>query len=253
VKPTGSLTLITGAAGHLGSAIAEAIAQRGGQLMLADRTGSELERVADGLRSSGATVSVLEADLTVDDDVQRLVATAVSGFGRIDVCVNNCAIEGQVDRIENLEIDRLINLYQVNVFAAFRLMRLLIPHFKAQGAGRVVNIASGAGLAGTEFMAAYSSSKHALVGLTRSAARELAPHNVPVNAVCPGVIASPMMSRIERALESLTGNTARFEGAVPMGRYAEASEVANLVTYLALDAPLYLTGAALVIDGGLRA
>jgi NAD(P)-dependent dehydrogenase (short-subunit alcohol dehydrogenase family) len=253
VKPTGSLTLITGAAGHLGSAIAEAIAARGGLLMLADRTGSGLERVADGLRSSGATVSVLEADLTVDDDVQRLVATTVSGFGRIDVCVNNCGIEGQVDRLENLDIDRLINLYQVNVFAAFRLMRLLLPHFKAQGAGRVVNIASGAGLAGTEFMAAYSSSKHALIGLTRSAARELAPHNVPVNAVCPGVIASPMMSRIERALESLTGNTASFEGAVPMGRYAEAAEVANLVTYLALDAPLYLTGAALVIDGGLRA
>jgi NAD(P)-dependent dehydrogenase (short-subunit alcohol dehydrogenase family) len=132
-------------------------------------------------------------------------------------------------------------------------MKALIPHFKAAGAGRIINIASGAGLAGSEFMAAYSSSKHALIGLTRSAARELAPYGVPVNAVCPGVIESPMMDRIERSLEGLTGRVSSFESAVPMGRYAQPAEVANLVTYLAIDAPLYLTGAALVIDGALRA
>ena len=247
------LTLITGAAGHLGSALATAIAQRGSELVLADRSGPALERVAVRLRSGGASVVAVEADLTRDADVERVVSSARSRFGAIDVCVNNCGIEGQIDRLEDLNLERVIDLYQVNVFLALRLMKQLIPHFKATRAGRIINIASGAGLAGTEFMAAYSSSKHAVIGLTRSAARELAPYNVPVNAVCPGVIASPMMSRIERGLEALTGQPASFEHAVPMGRYADASEVANLVSYLALDAPLYLTGAALVIDGALRA
>ena len=221
--------------------------------MLADIDGSALQRLSDGLRSRGATELSLEIDVTTDAGVHELVDAAQARFERIDTSVNNCGVEGPVARIEDLDLDAVLSLYQVNVFAAVRLMKALIPHFKAARNGRIVNIASGAGLAGSEFMAAYSSSKHALIGLTRSAARELAPYGVPVNAVCPGVIESPMMERIEHALESLTGRPASFESAVPMGRYARPAEVANLVTYLALDAPLYLTGAALVIDGALRA
>ena len=247
------VTLITGAAGHLGSAIATAMADRGSRLVLADIDPAALERVAEGLRSNRATVMMHQVDVASEGDVRRLVNATLEVFGRIDVCINNCGVEGPVRSIEDLDLNEVFNLYQVNVFGAVRLMKALIPHFKTQRAGRIVNIASGAGLAGSELMAAYSSSKHALVGLSRSAARELAPYNVPVNAVCPGVIASPMMARIERALEERTGRPASFEHAVPMGRYAEAAEVANLVTYLALDAPLYLTGAAIVIDGALRA
>jgi NAD(P)-dependent dehydrogenase (short-subunit alcohol dehydrogenase family) len=229
------------------------MADRRSRLVLADIDGAALQDVADALRSSRATVITHEVDVASDAGIRRLIDASLDEFGRIDVCINNCGVEGPVRFIEDLDLDEVLNLYQVNVFAAVRLMKALIPHFKTQGAGRIVNIASGAGLAGSELMAAYSSSKHALIGLSRSAARELAPHNVPVNAVCPGVIASPMMARIERALEERTGRPASFENAVPMGRYAEASEVANLVTYLALDAPLYLTGAAIVIDGALRA
>ena len=102
-------------------------------------------------------------------------------------------------------------------------------------------------------MAAYSSSKHALVGLTRSLAREVARYGISANAVCPGCIESPMMERIEDDLAAITGVSASFADAIPAGRYATPQEVAGLVTYLALDAPPYLTGAALVIDGGLRA
>jgi NAD(P)-dependent dehydrogenase (short-subunit alcohol dehydrogenase family) len=250
---TPQVTLVTGAAGQLGSAVAVALANRGSRLILADIDGSALQRVSDELRSSNATVLTVEIDVTTDVGVRQLVDAAMARFERIDTCVNNCGVEGPVVRIEDLNLDAVLSLYQVNVFAAARLMKALIPHFKAAGAGRIINIASGAGLAGSEFMAAYSSSKHALIGLTRSAARELAPYGVPVNAVCPGVIESPMMDRIERSLEGLTGRVSSFESAVPMGRYAQPAEVANLVTYLAIDAPLYLTGAALVIDGALRA
>jgi meso-butanediol dehydrogenase / (S,S)-butanediol dehydrogenase / diacetyl reductase len=246
------VTLITGAAGHLGRAIATAMADRGSRLVLADIDPGALQRVVEGLPGDRATV-VHQVDVASEDEIRRLLDVALDRFGHIDVCINNCGVEGPIRLIEDLDLDAVLKLYEVNVFGAVRLMKALIPHFKTQRAGRIVNIASGAGLAGSELMAAYSSSKHALVGLSRSAARELAPYNVPVNAVCPGVIASPMMARIERALEERTGRPASFEHAVPMGRYAEAAEVANLVTYLALDAPLYLTGAAIVIDGALRA
>jgi NAD(P)-dependent dehydrogenase (short-subunit alcohol dehydrogenase family) len=228
------------------------MADRGSRLVLADIDPVALQSVADGLRSS-STVITQEVDVVSDGGVASLLDASLREFGRIDVCINNCGLEGPVKFIEDLDLDEVLNVYQVNVLGAMRLMKALVPHFKAQGAGRIVNIASGAGLAGSELMAAYSSSKHALIGLSRSVARELARYNVPVNAVCPGVIASPMMTRIERALEERTGRPASFENAVPMGRYAQASEVANLVTYLALDAPLYLTGAAIVIDGALRA
>lgn len=247
------VTLITGAAGHLGRAIATAMADRGSRLVLADIDPAALQRVVEGLHADRARVIMHQVDVASEDQIRRLLDVALDQFGRIDVCINNCGVEGPIRHIEDLDLDAVLKLYQVNVFGAVRLMKAIIPHFKAQRAGRIVNIASGAGLAGSELMAAYSSSKHALVGLSRSAARELAPYNVPVNAVCPGVIASPMMARIERALEERTGRPASFEHAVPMGRYAEAAEVANLVTYLALDAPLYLTGAAIVIDGALRA
>ena len=220
--------LVTGAGGQLGSAIVAALAARGATVVASDL------RAADG---------VMAADVTSDADVARLVRDAAP----LDGCVNAFGAEGPVGPLEELDLDDVRALLELNVIAVLRVLRTLVPHLRERGGGRVVNLASGAGLAGTPLMAPYSASKHAVVGLCRTAARELAADGIAVNALCPGCVDSPMMTRIETAVGG------SFAGAVPAGRYASAAEIADVAAYLALEAPLYLTGAAIVVDGALRA
>ena len=149
-------------------------------------------------------------------DVARLVRETLEVFGRLDAVVNNAGVEGPISPAEDLDLEDVLAVYQVNVFGTLRVMKAVLPTFKGQRSGRIVNVASGAGTAGTAFMAAYSSSKHAVIGLTRSIAREVADHNVLVNAVCPGSVESPMMDRIEAELGRLAGEPVSFEAAVPM-------------------------------------
>ncbi|MEJ7748269.1 MAG: SDR family NAD(P)-dependent oxidoreductase [Candidatus Limnocylindrales bacterium] len=242
---------MTGASGQLGTAIAGALAERGASLVLVDLREPALATVEDQL--AGADVLSLAEDLTSDGAPQRVVARALEAFGRVDVLVNNAAVEGPIGPVEAIPEADVRKVFEVNVFGLLRMTTALLSHLTDRGTGRIVNIASGAGLAGTGFMAAYSSSKHAVVGLTRSIAQEVAGRGVTVNAVCPGCVDSPMMDRIESRLGELQGRPVSFTSAIPMGRYSKPAEVADLVAYLALDAPPYITGAALVIDGGLRA
>lgn len=231
---------MTGAGGAIGASVAGELARRGRRLVLVDSDASALGAVAE----HGVP---MQADLTSDEEVSELVRRTVAEVGVPTACVNAAGIEGPVAPVEELALEEVARVYDVNVFAIFRTLRALLPHFKRHGSGRVVNIASGAGLGGVAYMSAYSSSKHAVVGITRSVAAEVAADNVSVNAVCPGCVESPMMARIEGRL------AASFRDAIPMRRYAEPSEVAGIVAYLICDAPPYLTGASLVVDGGLRA
>jgi 3-oxoacyl-[acyl-carrier protein] reductase len=220
--------LVTGAAGELGRAVVAALEARGAEVVASDL------RPADG---------IVAADVTRDDDVDRLVRDAAP----LDGCVNAFGAEGPVAPLEQLDLDDVRALLELNVLAVLRVLRALVPHLRARGGGRVVNLASGAGLAGAELLAAYSASKHAVVGLSRSAARELAADGIAVNALCPGCVESPMMGRIETAAGG------PVTASIPAGRYASPAEVADVAAYLALEAPPYLTGAAIVVDGALRA
>jgi NAD(P)-dependent dehydrogenase (short-subunit alcohol dehydrogenase family) len=218
--------------------------------VLADVDSASLEQIRAETKDQAVA---LPGDIRDTQQAEALVRHAVQAFGHVDAVVNAAGIEGPISPLEDVTAEAFAAVYETNVLGPFQLLRAVLPHFKERRHGRIVNIASGAGLAGVEYMAAYSSSKHALVGLTRSLAREVARFGVSVNAVCPGCIESPMMERIERHLAAIAGGDSSFVDSIPAGRYALPDEVAGLVAYLIFDAPSYLTGEALVIDGGLRA
>lgn len=250
---TPRVVLVTGAGGRLGCGIASALAGRGASLLLLDLAQEGLDRTRAALPEA-ATVATLVADVTDPAAADRAIAQALERFGRLDALVNNAGVEGPVARAEDVPLDELRRVFEVNVMALFAFSTAAMRHFRGAGAGRIVNVASGAGVGGTGMMAAYSASKHAVVGLTRSMAQEGGPAGIAVNAVCPGCVDSPMMGRIEAQLGALAGTgPASFVSAIPMGRYADPAEVGETVAWLALDAPLYITGTAMLIDGGMRA
>jgi NAD(P)-dependent dehydrogenase (short-subunit alcohol dehydrogenase family) len=244
--------LVTGAAGTIGEAIASCLAVRGARLALTDLDRGGLDRLAGRVGLDAADVFAAAADARSAEETSSFVVEAVARLGRIDACVLAAGIEGPVAPVDEVGDDDLAAVFDVNVHSMFRILRVLLPIFREQGDGRIVTIASGAGTAGAPFLAAYAASKHAVVGLTRTVALEEARAGISINAVCPGMVASPMMSRIDDRLAALQGGRAADPDDVPMGRYADPAEVAELVAYLALDAPAYLTGTAIPLDGGFR-
>ena len=244
---------MTGAAGQLGSAIADALAERYAHLVLVDLAAAALEAQVDALAGRTEVVSVA-VDATATGAAGDVFDAAIERFGRVDAIVNNAGAEGPIAHLEDVDVEEVRRLFEINVFALLAFSAEAVRRFRPQGRGRIVNMASGAGLAGSAGMAAYSASKHAVVGLTRSLAREVADAGIQVNAVCPGCVDSPMMERIETRLGELAGTgPASFVPAIPAGRYCDPAEVGELVAWLALEAPAYVNGSTQVIDGALRA
>ena len=264
--------LLTGAAGHLGRHIARRLASSAAGLALSDINVDQLGDAAGWItggagersRSSGdpgasatgapgtASVITIPADVTDEATARAAVAEARGRLVGLDVLVNAHGIEGPAAPVESLDASEVRRTFDVNVMSLFWLCGAAVEIFKAAGGGRIVNMASGAGLAGGAFTGVYHASKHAVVGLTRSLALELGPSGIVVNAVCPGFVESPMVDRIMSSLGNLDLPT-EYAHMVPLGRYADPDEVAETVRYLATEAPEYMTGACLVLDGGLRA
>ena len=260
--------LVTGAAGHLGRHIARRLASSAAGLALSDTDGGRLAEATawitggseeptppasdPGTPAGTAPVFTIPADVTDEAAARGAVAEAHERLGGLDVLVNTHGIEGPTAPVEALDPADVRRTFDVNVMSLFWLCGAAAEVLKAAGGGRIVNMASGAGLAGGAFTGVYHASKHAVVGLTRSLALELGPSGIVVNAVCPGFVESPMVDRIVSALGDMDLPT-EYAHMVPLGRYADPDEVAETVRYLACEAPEYMTGACLVLDGGLRA
>ncbi len=248
----GKVAVITGAGGELGTATACLMAARGAWIVAVDHDTAALARIASTL---GKNVLAIEADVTDEESVARYVARAQAEMGGIDVFFNNAGIVGLVTPITEYPLAEFQRVLAVNVVGVMLGMKHVIPIMAAKGGGAIINTSSGAGLTGTPGMCAYNASKHAVIGLTRSAAAEWAAKNIRINSVNPGPIESPMMRSLEAGLSpnNIEGIKERFKSLVPAGRYGLAEEVAALVAFLASDDARYIHGGVYTVDGGYTA
>ncbi|KAF2398048.1 NAD(P)-binding protein [Trichodelitschia bisporula] len=238
--------LITGAASGMGLATATLLASHGARVSLADVQASALEKVASTISSSGGQVHSAVVDVRDRTAVESWISSTVSKWGKIDGCANLAGVIGKginVDNIETIDDSDWDFVMDVNVKGLMNCMRAQIPQLK--DGGSIVNAASVAGLIGFTKNAAYVASKHAVVGLTRSAAKELGHRGIRVNCFNPGAIDTPML----RASAAIRGGEMKLDH-VALRREGKAEEIANLIEWLLSDGSTYITGTTQVIDGG---
>jgi NAD(P)-dependent dehydrogenase (short-subunit alcohol dehydrogenase family) len=248
-KPSGRVALVTGAASGIGRASALAFADGGARVVVADVAAEQGRETVDLIEAAGGEAIFVPADVSQRADVERLVKVTVETYGRLDSAHNNAGIEGAAppgtafhDYPDEMW-DRVIG---INLKGVWLCMQVEITHMLEQGGGAIVNTASIAGLVGG-FGGAYSAAKHGVVGLTKVAALEYATRGIRVNAVCPGVIRTPM---IERVFARRPETEQQLVAGEPIGRLGTPEEIAAAVVWLCSDGASFLTGVALPVDGG---
>jgi NAD(P)-dependent dehydrogenase (short-subunit alcohol dehydrogenase family) len=246
---TGKVAVITGAGNGIGRQAALSFAARGARVLAVDRDASAAEATALTIKQQGGEARAHVADVTKSAQVRGYVDAALAAYGRVDCFFNNAGIECKVAPIAEYDEAEFDAVIEVNLKGVFLGLRHVLVQ---QGAGAVVNTASVAGLVGTPGMAPYVASKHAVIGLTRTAAGEVARSGVRVNAVCPGPIDTRMIHSLEAQLDPADPSAAgrRYQSALPLGRYGTPEEVANVVLFLCSGFAGNINGAHFVADGG---
>jgi NAD(P)-dependent dehydrogenase (short-subunit alcohol dehydrogenase family) len=195
------------------------------------------------------------ADVTDEGQVRDYVRAATAAFGRLDALVNNAGIEGPVSPLTETEVEQFDKVLAVNVRGVWLGMKHAGPAIAAHGGGAIVNLSSVAGLGATPGIVAYGASKHAVIGVTKTAALEFAPLKIRVNAVCPSPVETRMMRSLEAGINPADPAAVHdmMAASIPLGRYGEPSDIASLILFLCSDEASFLTGAAIPIDGGMKA
>jgi NAD(P)-dependent dehydrogenase (short-subunit alcohol dehydrogenase family) len=249
-KLANKIALITGGGGGIGRATALAFAAEGATVIVCDIAGAAAEAVAAEVSASGGRAVAMAADVSRNDPVSALIAAIVARFGRLDIAFNNAAIDVEHEPLERCNEETFDELMRVNVKGVWLCMKHEIQQMLVQGGGAIVNTSSIAGLSGAARQPVYSATKHAILGLTKSAALEYGRKGIRVNAVCPGVIRTQML---ERALARDPRRQVRVERIHPIGRVGEAEEIARAVVFLSSDDAAFVLGHALAVDGGYSA
>jgi NAD(P)-dependent dehydrogenase (short-subunit alcohol dehydrogenase family) len=239
------VAVVTGGSFGIGKAAAIAFANRGARVVIADWV--EDKETLETIRSSGGDALFIKCDISKNEEVKKMIDGAIVQYGRIDYAFNNAGIEGHSAPTHECTDENWEKVIAVNLKGVWLCMKYEIPQMLKQGKGAIVNNASIAGLVGFQNIPAYVASKHGVIGLTKNAALEYAKLSIRVNAVCPGVIKTPMIDRFTGKSKEVEK---QYEGMEPVGRLGQPEEVAEAVMWLCSDASSFVTGDALPVDGG---
>lgn len=251
----GKVVVITGAAGGIGRAAAERFGAEGARVVAVDLPGTGLDETVALVEAAGSEAIAVPADVTQASEVESYASAAKDRFGGINFLFNNAGIEGWFGPSTSYPEDAFDRVIAVNLKGVWLGMKYVVPIMRQGGGGAIVNTASTAGLGATPNIIAYGASKHAVVGMTKTAAIEFGPEGIRVNAICPSPIETRMMRSLERGSDPDHPEAVhdRIAAANPLRRYGEPAEVAALVAFLCSDEASYLNGGIIPIDGGVRA
>ncbi len=239
------VVIVTGGSSGIGKATAIAFAMEGAKVVIADW---KIDPTAvETMKNLTTEVLFIQCDVSNDEDVKNMVNKTIETFGSLDYAFNNAGIEGEMAATQECSMENWNRTIEINLKGVWLCMKYQIPEMLKQGKGAIVNCASVAGLVGFAGLPAYVASKHGVIGLTKNAALECAELGIRVNAVCPGVIQTPMIDR-------LTGNNpdniSQFTQLEPVARFGKPEEIANAVLWLCSEKASFVTGHPMVIDGG---
>jgi NAD(P)-dependent dehydrogenase (short-subunit alcohol dehydrogenase family) len=240
------VVLITGALTGIGRATAVAFAKQGAKLVVAGRRDEAGRALVKELRAFGSEAEFINADVRKEDDVRNMVDQTVARFGHLDVAVNNAATEGQVGPITDQSAESYAATFDTNVLGVILSMKHEVRAMQAQGSGNIINISSTYGHEGAPFASIYVGAKHAVEGMTKSVALEVAQSKIRVNAVAPGPTDTGMLTRFTGTAQ----NKAALMTQVPLGRLGLSEEVADGIVFIASDEARFITGHVLNVDGG---
>jgi NAD(P)-dependent dehydrogenase (short-subunit alcohol dehydrogenase family) len=243
---SGKTAFVTGAASGIGRATARAFAQAGANVMIVDQRVEGLRATADLIEADGGVVDLVTADVTDPAAVKAAVDATVNRFGSLDCAHNNAGLFSDPMELVDFDDATARRIMDVNYWGVFHGMRAQIEVMLRQDGGTIVNTSSGAGLIGLAGMAAYCAAKHAVVGITRAAAAEVAARGIRINCVCPGIVETPMVDNLIGTNEGRTAMMALH----PIGRFAQPAEIADVVLWLSSPASSFVVAAAIPVDGG---
>lgn len=243
----GQVALVTGAGAGMGLATARAFAEAGSAVMLADVNSDSVEKAANELLKSGYKASWVHCDVADEQQVEAMVEKTIAVFGRLDAAYNNAGIQSLVTETADLTSEEWDRVFSVNLRGVFLCMKYELQRMREQGSGAIVNCSSIGGLIGLPGRAAYHAAKHGVLGLTKSSALEYASRGIRVNAICPGTINTPMVSKMFESGDLSEEDVVKL---APINRLGQADEIADAILWLCSPMSTYVIGQAIAVDGG---